>query len=254
MAENKGDVVTTSVGERPDRQPVTGQWAPVSGPQRSVPAAARPAPPAPAKPTRARRRPALVALGLALMALSVLASVYLTSTLGETRKVLAVTTAIERGEVIEAGDLAPVDLPMGPTILKPVDAGLLASVEGQRAQTELLPGQLLTEGTFAQRVAPADGMAIVGVALAPNQLPTLDLHSGDTVRIVETPVSGGEPPVEDPYSIPATVVSSETTALGDQVVVDVEVDKDFAAALAARAATGRVALVLDAPAGADGDG
>ena len=68
----------------------------------------RPAPPGPLKPTRARRRPALIALGLALVALSVLAAVYLASVLGETYQALAVKSDIARGTVITAADLAPV--------------------------------------------------------------------------------------------------------------------------------------------------
>ncbi|WP_164545085.1 SAF domain-containing protein [Antribacter gilvus] len=222
----------------------------MSGPQRTVSAAARPAPPAPAKPTRARRRPALVALGLALVAVSVLASVFLTESLGQTRKVLAVNAPVARGEVITEGDLVIVDLPLGPTTLLPISEGQEPDVVGQVATTDLLKGQLLTEGAFDTKVGASSGMSVVGVALAPHQMPTTELRPGDLVRIVETPVTGGEPPIETPLAICATVVGTKPVGLVEQTVVDVEVAEADAPPLAARAATGRVALLLDA-AGSD---
>ncbi len=206
----------------------------------------RPAPPGPLKPTRARRRPALIALGLALVALSVLASVYLTSTLGQTYQVLAVKGAIARGTVIAASDLATVDLPTGPTLLQPVAADQLDQMEGKVATADLKAGQLLTPTSVADELQPAAGRSIVGIALAPNQMPTTELRAGDAVRVVETPASGGEPPVEVPFAIAATVIGTKPTELGDQTVVDVEVASANAAGLAARAATGRVAIVIDA--------
>jgi hypothetical protein len=206
----------------------------------------RPAPPGPLKPTRARRRPALIALGLALVALSVLASVYLATSLNRTYQVLAVTQEVPRGTVIEASDLASVDLPTGPTLLKPVLAEQLDQIVGKIAATDLGPGQLLTKDSAVDALGPPTGQSIVGVALAPSQMPTTDLRPGDKVRVVETPATGGEPPTEAPFAIAATVIDVEPSPLGDQMVVDVQVTSNNAAALAARAATGRVAIVIDA--------
>ena len=69
--------------------------------------------------------------------------------------------------------------------------------------------------------------------------------AGDIVRLVQTPgpqgeVSGKKP---SPVTITATVV--RVTPGETQTVVDVLVSQDRAAELAARAATGKVALVLD---------
>ena len=208
----------------------------------------RPAPPGPLKPTRARRRPALVALGLALVALSVLASVYLVSMLGQTYPVLAVTADIPRGTQIEPSDLAPVDLPLGTTLLEPVPADQLEQMTTMIAAVDLRPGQLLTLNSLVEEIEPAAGQSVVGIALAPNQMPgTRALVAGDSVRIVETPATGGEPPTTAPFSIAAVVIGTEPSPIGDgSVVVDVEVTSANAAPLAARAATGRVAIVIDA--------
>lgn len=212
----------------------------------------RPAPPGPLKPTRARRRPALIALGLALVALSVLASVYLTSTLGRTYQVLAIQGEIPRGAEITAANIATVELPTGPTLLDPVLAEDFDQYvdQGKVATTSLTNGQLLTQDSVADEVGPAAGQSIVGIALAPNQMPgSLTLQAGDKVRVVETPATGGEPPAEAPLAITATVAGTHGSDLGEQTIVDVEVASSNAAALAARAATGRVAIVLD-PVGA----
>lgn len=215
----------------------TAQEARVAGPRS----------PAPAKPTRARRRPAVIALGLALVALCILASVYLTTTLGRTHKVLAVTSEVARGDRISSSNVTTVDLPMGPTALKPVDASLFDEVVDQVATVDLPAGSLLTEKSYATALEPGEGRSIVGIALNPNQMPAgTTLTSGDQVRIIETPVSGGDAPIEEPFAIPATIVTLTDATVGEQKVVDVEVARGQAAALAARAATGRVALVLDA--------
>ncbi|MFD6443667.1 SAF domain-containing protein [Promicromonospora sp. NPDC060204] len=208
----------------------------------------RPAPPGPLKPTRARRRPALIALGLALVALSVLASLYVTTSQGATHQALAVNKEITRGTKVTAADITVVDLPNGPTLLESIPAEQLEQVADVKfAAADLKKGQLLTPDSVVTDLAPPSGQSIVGIALTPSQMPTSQLHAGDSVRVVETPATGGEPPVEAPFAIAATVIGvSGDAALGDQTVVDVQVASGNAAALAARAATGRVAIVIDA--------
>lgn len=232
----------TSVGARRVGAGGSGTNPPAVGRQTPDPGSAILAP---SKPTRARRRPAVIALGVALVALGILASVGLTTVLGQTRQVLAVTSDIARGEPIGAENLAVVDLPNGPTVLDWVDGDLLEEVSSQVATSDLTKGSLVTSGSYAPQLQVSQGKAIVGVALAPNQMPLgTPLRSGDQVSIVETPVAGGDAPVEKPTEIAAVVVSTSRADIGDQTVVDVEVADDDAAALAARAATGRVALVL----------
>jgi hypothetical protein len=214
---------------------------------RSATKVQRPAPPGPLKPTRARRRPALIALGLALVALSVLASVYLVTSQARTYQVLAITENISRGAEITAANIATVELPTGPTLLEPVPAADFDKMVGKVATADLKAGQLLTEAGVTDELQPAAGRSIVGIALAPNQMPGSEpLAAGDAVRVVETPASGGEPPAQAPLAIAATVIGVRESTLGDQMIVDVEVPSNNAAALAARAATGRVALVIDA--------
>jgi hypothetical protein len=92
---------------------------------------------------------------------------------------------------------------------------------------------------------PAAGQSLVGVALQPAQLPTEPLRAGDRVRVVDTPTSQADPPAATPDTIPAVVVSTEALDDGRQTIVNVTVPSAQAADLAARVATGRIALILD---------
>jgi hypothetical protein len=84
------------------------------------------------------------------------------------------------------------------------------------------------------------------VSLPPALMPATQLQSGDQVRIVATPGTQGDVPAGTiPTSIEAMVVGLRSAGDTGQIVVDVSVPHDQAAELAARAATGKVALVLD---------
>ena len=75
-------------------------------------------------------------------------------------------------------------------------------------------------------------------------LPGEPLRAGD-LRVVATPGQQGEVTDGEQRSITATVVGVYSDADSGQTVVSVQVLYDQAAELAARAATGKVAVVLD---------
>ena len=106
-------------------------------------------------------------------------------------------------------------------------------------------GGLVTRDSIASTVVPAHDMSVVGVALPAALLPGEPLRAGDQVQVVATPgqqgdvdegSSGPSPPPWSGSTRPpiATRQWSASRCLADQ-----------AAELAARAATGKVALVLD---------
>lgn len=74
-------------------------------------------------------------------------------------------------------------------------------------------------------------------------MPAEPLRPGDAVRIVQTPGAQGDV-VDAPVSLSAEVLAVRT--VDNRVVVDVLVPSALAPEVAARAATGRVAIVLDA--------
>ena len=121
----------------------------------------------------------------------------------------------------------------------------LDTVAGQRAALDLAAGRTARpRPTLAATVLPGRGTSVVGIGLASGMLPAEPLAPGDAVRIVQTPGQQGEV-AGTPVTIPAQVVGVHADEAGDQTIVDVLVPADAAADLAARAATGKVALVLD---------
>ena len=129
--------------------------------------------------------------------------------------------------------------------LNPIPAAQLDGVVGQRAAMDLPAGGLVTQGSIAATVVPAQDMSVVGVAVPAALLPGEPLRAGDQVRVVATPGQQGEVTDGEQRSITATVVGVYPDADSGQTVVSVQVPYDQAAELAARAATGKVAVVLD---------
>lgn len=160
---------------------------------------------------------------------------------------LVVTEGVVRGETIRASHLEVAELPADSGALNLISSEQIDDVIGQVATADLLPGTTLTPQALAPDLAPGPGLSYVGLTLSPNQMPAYSLTAGDQVRIVDTPGSQGEPPVESPNTISATVLSVTVLEQTGQRVVDLQVPTDEAAALAARAVSGRVALILDGP-------
>jgi len=196
-----------------------------------------------AAPPRLRRRPVGVLVSVATIVLGSMLGLWLWSTAGTTTEVLAVRTLVHRGEVIDRDDLMVVRIGVDPTV-RTVPAAQLDAVAGQRAALDLAAGGLLGPDQLAPTVLPGRGTSVVGIGLASGMLPAEPLAPGDAVRVVQTPGQQGE--VEaPPVTIGAEVVGVHADEAGDQTIVDVLVPADAAADLAARAATGKVALVLD---------
>lgn len=195
-------------------------------------------------PTKTRRRSGLLPAGVALVVVGALGAAYLTQVLGDTARVVAVARDVQPGEVIERADLTVADVSTDP-VLDPVPASRLTELVGQRAAVALTAGSLLTDAAVTEQVLPAAGQSLVGVALTVAQRPAEPLQAGDRIRIVDTPASQGEPPASTPQTIPGVVVSTAVPDDNGQMIVNVTVPSGQAADLAARVATGRIALILD---------
>lgn len=197
-----------------------------------------------APPPKLRRRPGLVAGAVAAICLGALLAAWAWTATTDTQNVLVARHSIERGSVIGADDLARVRLSADPA-LKPVPAGDLNRVVGQRAEYDIAEGAMLTPGSFSSAVVPAAGESVVGVALSSAQAPGLALQNGDHVRVVVTPAQGEDLPAGAPLVNEADVVGVHVDDSTGQSVVDLRVPRADAAVLATRAATGNVALILD---------
>lgn len=194
-------------------------------------------------PTRPRRRPVLVAVGTLLILVAALASYLTFANLSNTISVVVTTGHIARGEAIEATDLGSMEIARG-QVTSAITVAEAASIVGQYATVDLPPGSLITSATVQATLPIEPGMSIVGVAVTAGQLPSTGLTPGDRIRLVSTPVTQGEPPESTPESIDAVVFAVRPDERGG-VVVDVLVPSPTAPDVAARAATGRIAIVLD---------
>ena len=194
-------------------------------------------------PPKLRRRPVTLLVSVATVVAGSLLGLWLWTTAGTTTQVLAARTLVHRGEVITPGDLIVVRVGLDPA-LGSVPASQQNAVIGRRAALDLAPGGLLTPADLTTTMVPARGFSVVGIGLAPGMLPAEPIIAGDPVRVVQTPGQQGQV-TGTPVAIPATVVAVHPSATGDQTIVDVSVPSADAADLAARAATGKVALVLD---------
>lgn len=199
-------------------------------------------------PPQARRRWGLAAAMVLVVALGVLGNVWLWSSSTTAQEVVAARSTIERGSLIDAEDLMTVRVELDPA-LHTVAGADLSSLVGQRAALDVAAGSLLTAEAVTATTVPAAGYSLVGIGVAAARMPGTTLVAGDQVRVVATPAAvTGEVSGSSPTSVSAVVVSTQvgTDATGQgQTVVTVQVPSDDAAALAALAATGDVALVLD---------
>lgn len=190
---------------------------------------------------RLRRRPLLVVLAAALVVMGALLGVWVWSMTSSGVDVVVVRTAVDRGAVIAASDLASVRVTVDPSV-HTVPASELQSLVGKRAASDLAAGTLVGPDEVVETVVPGAGESLVGVAIAPGMMPAEPLRRGDAIRLVQTPGQSGEV-VGQPQTISARVVA--VTPGDTQTVVDVIVSSDRAAELAARSATGKVSIVLD---------
>lgn len=194
-------------------------------------------------PKKLRRGPLmiLVSAGLVLVGAVLGVGVWLLSS--SSVEVVAARAAIDRGAVIAATNLEVTRVTVDPSV-PVVPASELRGLVGKRAASDIAAGTLLSPTQATDALPPGTGESVVGVALVTGQLPAEPLRPGDHVRLVQTPAAQGDVPATQ-VTIDAEVQSVTPAADGQTTVVDLLVPESRAAEVAARAATGRVALVLD---------
>ncbi|MFJ3176080.1 SAF domain-containing protein [Streptomyces roseus] len=205
-----------------------------------------------------RRRPGLIALSIALIAAGGLSGALLFTASGQRSSVLVVVRDVPVGQAISSADLAPASIALDPAV-KAVPVGKKAGLVGQRAAVALKSGSLLSPGQVTSASLVKAGEQLVGVALKPSQLPASRLAPGQKVLIVSTPdpapagaAAGSGKPADAtaPATLAATVVAvGVAVPATGVVVVDVAVPSASGPTLAARVATGAIALIVAAQEG-----
>lgn len=229
----------TAAVERAQEAARQGRDTPVEGESRGI----VPAPP------KARRRWGLLAAMVALICLGALGNVWLHETTTNAQQVVGARSAIERGAVITREELMTVQVGSDPA-LRVVPGAQLEGLVGKRASVDVAAGTLLTGESVTDKNIPGQGNSLVGVGVMPAMMPGAKLVAGDRVRIVVPSAQQGDATAAAaPVSVSAVVVSTatgtDTTGQGAQTIITVQVTTGEAPQLAAMAASGKVALVLD---------
>ncbi|MFZ5871536.1 MAG: SAF domain-containing protein, partial [Actinomycetota bacterium] len=178
-----------------------------------------------------------------LVVLGILSGAWLVKSAGDRVAVLAVARPVPFGAVITAQDLTRAEVSADPAVAT-VPVADIDEVLGLVAATNLAPGSLLTRAAVTDVKPPGPGEVLVAIALPATRMPAGSLQAGDKVLVVDTPPADADAPTLPPSTIPATIVRLGAPDLNGVTVVDVTVADSDGPALAARSATGRIAVVV----------
>lgn len=224
-------------------------------PTGKVPGQAGSVPPPVAAPRmlkQRRRRPGLIALSVALIAAGGLSGAVLYAASGQRAAVIVVSRDVPVGSLIAKEDLGQASVALDPAV-KSVKASEAEGLVGQRAAVDLRAGNLLSPAQVTSKTLVGPGDQVVGVSVKPSQLPATKLTPGQKVLVVSTPdpdAAVDKPVPTTPKVLAATVIAVGAPAVGTgSSVIDVSVPAKDGPALAARVATGNVALIMDARGG-----
>lgn len=158
---------------------------------------------------------------------------------------LAAASRIERGEVIDSGDVRVIYVSSDDALAR-LDNSQLDRVVGTVALVDVAEGTLLTPSVVAKAAAVNAGDGVVGLSLDPGAYPARGLAPGDKVNVVRTA------DVADLDAEP-TVIARNATVFAvdelssDRLLVSVLTTEGDAESVAATAGAGGLRLVLVAP-------
>jgi hypothetical protein len=194
-----------------------------------------------------QRRPGWIAAGVALLALGVLANVYLFQAASDRTSVVRVARDVPVGQPLTRADLDTTVVALGPEV-RAIPGRQLGEVVGRRAAVGLRAGTLLTASQVTAQLTPGPGQALVAVPLKPSQLPPRGLEPGSQIRVVATSGSQDESTPQAGQAsgkdVAAVVDAVGAPDADGAVTVSLLVADGDASAVARLAAAGRVALVV----------
>lgn len=211
---------------------------------------------APTKPAatsiKARRRPAIMALGVAMIATGALGGAWFLNSHNKDRPVVMVKANLQPGQKISRSDLTTTDISGGAAAAL-VPGSDLPSLVGTYPLGSMQPGTLLTKSMVTNSLTPREGSTIVGIPVKTGQLPGIGVQSGDNVTLVLSAGSGSanlpselKPGQSWNAEVSSVHTQSATNGQGTTQVVDVTVSAGQAPQLAEAAGTGQLTVVLNA--------
>ncbi len=162
--------------------PNAGGWKPSASTVTARPGPAAPPPANVRLPSPPRdRKPALAALGLLLVLLGALASVYLQQQAKNRVAVVEIVKRVPQGQAITADEIGQVMVAVDSNISYVTWAQAQAgALHGYTARADLEPGTLLVGPMLTTAAPMAAGQEVVGFSLKDGQYP-LGIQAGDTV-------------------------------------------------------------------------
>ena len=192
---------------------------------------------------RERPRRGLIATGVVVVLVCVLAAALVYQREGGKVSVIKVAKAVPVGHKIEPGDLTTAQMASSDI---PAFAGShMDQVYGKVAAVGLVPGEVLNAAMVTDKPATPPGYVVAGVSLKAGQLPAGGVSAGDQVMVILLPAqsagasSGGTATVLENS---ARVTDSASTPDGTGSVVSLLIPKTDAAQLAQANNAGLVSL------------
>jgi hypothetical protein len=238
--------------------PSSGGWKPSASTVASRPAAAGGAVPPPSNvrvPSAPRdRKPALAALGLLLVLVGALASVYLQQQSKDRVGVVEITKTVPAGQVITAAEISEAmvapDSNINYVTWAQAQGGAL---QGYTTRTDVEAGTLLV-GQMLTTAAPlAPGQEVVGVALKDGQFP-VGIQIGDTVSCYYVSNKNGDQTgqgfLNDGFTTPPIVANVrvydvEQSGTNGDIDISLVLNQQNANAVAQAASGTNLVLVFD---------
>jgi hypothetical protein len=189
----------------------------------------------PAPRLRRRRSSRLMLVGVLLGTLGALLGWFAYTQATQQSPVVVLARAVPYGQPIALADLREVAIPSD-TGLNTIAWAEVDGVIGRRAATDLYAGQPLPAEAVSAEPVPAPGQAVIGVPVAPGQLPATSLEPRDEVLVISS--ENVAPTVR------ATVLRVGAADTAGQRTVDLLVQEGVVGSLARAAIDDHVLLVL----------
>jgi len=198
------------------------------------------------EPPKRRVRVPELAVGLLVMATFAVAAVAWHLNAVAKTPALAISRTVERGEVIDGGDLRTVYVASDDALALVTDQ---SGIVGKVAVADLAPGTLLTPALVADGAAIGADDGVVGLALDPGQYPALGLAPGDRVNVVRSGQASatGATRTDDQVLARGAAVFEVEDLASDRKLVSIRTSRPDAETVAAAAELGGLRLVLVAP-------
>jgi hypothetical protein len=203
--------------------------------------------PVPRVAPQRRWRPVLVFPAIAMIAAGGLLAAFALRSVATTQEFLAVARTVQTGAMITRNDLTTVRINRDPA-LKPIHASQARTVVNKYAAVTLVPGSLLTAAHVTNQSILGPGRQLVGITVTQDKMPKDRVRPGMKVVLVVLPEStagSGQKEIQ-PSTIDATVVDVSPASKETSRIVNVSVAERDGPTVAAKAATGKIVIMLAA--------